>query len=71
MSSNSYDQMLIQNDLYKQELTKKNHEEYMKERQTSKMELEQKALTSKNQKEKNTNTSVKKMAALADMYRQY
>jgi len=71
MSSNSYDQMLIQNDLYKQELTKKNHEEYMKERQTSKMELEQKAITSKNQKEKNTNTSVKKMAALADMYRQY
>lgn len=71
MSSNSYDQMLIENDLYKQKLTDKNHENYMKERQTSKMWLEQQSQNAKDTKTKNTTSSVKKMAALADMYRQY
>ena len=63
--------MLIQNDLYKQKLTDKNHENYMKERQTSKMVVEQQSQNAKDKKTKNTTESVKKMAALADMYRQY
>ena len=71
MSTNPYDQTLIQNDLYKQELSKKTHEDYMKNRQVWGMQLEQKKQTAKDPVTKNSTDSIKKMWALADMYRQY
>ena len=71
MSTNPYDQMLIQDDMYKQELTKQKHENFVQERQAGRMELEQRTQNATDPKVKATNSSVKSMAALADMYRQY
>jgi hypothetical protein len=33
MSGNSFEQMLLQDDMYSKELTKKKHEDFVKERQ--------------------------------------
>lgn len=71
MSNSSYDQMLIQDDMYKQELKKQNHDKFLEARQQAKMALENYSQTLKNQQERNYNASMKRMGALADMYRQY
>lgn len=71
MSSNPYNQKLIQDDLHRQELSKKTHQDFMDQRQAGRMQLEQQIQTTKSSSKKNRTNSVKKMWALADMYRQY
>lgn len=71
MSSNPYNQKLIQDDLHRQELNKKTHQDFMDQRQAGRMQLEQQVQTTKSSSKKNRTNSVKKMWALADMYRQY
>jgi len=71
ISDNSFEQMLLQDDMYSVELTKKKHEDFMKDRQNWRMEMKEKAKDSKFEKEKNTNTSMDRMGILADIYRQY
>ena len=71
MSDNSYDQKLIQDDLYKHELDKKTHQDFMAERQNGRMELYQKSKSTNSEVEKNKSQSQERMAALADMIREY
>lgn len=71
MSDDPFEQMLIQDDLHKSALSEQNHNNFMQQRQVWRMSLDAQALNTKDPKTKNTSTSVKKMWALADMYRQY
>ena len=71
MSDNTFEQMLLQDDMYSRELTKKKHEDFIEERQNWRMWLKEKAKDSKDEKEKNTNTSMDRLWVLADIYRQY
>lgn len=71
MSDDPFEQMLIQDDLHKSELANQNHQEFMQQRQQGRMSLDAQAINTKDPKTKNTSTSVKKMWALADLYRQY
>jgi len=71
MSSDPFQQKIIQDDLYAKKLDVKKHEQFVKDRQNGRMELKQKSKDSKVEKEKNANNSLSKMGALADIYRQY
>ena len=71
MSNDPFEQMLLQDDMHRAQLAEQQHQTFMQERQTWRMALDQQALTSKDPKTQNTSTSLKKMWALADMYRQY
>ena len=71
MSDDPFEQMLIQDDLHKSALSEQNHNNFMQQRQVWRMSLDAQALNTKDPKTKNTSNSVKKMWALADMYRQY
>ena len=71
MSDNSFEQILLQDDMYSQELTKEKHEDFMQDRQNSRMQLKENAKDSKSTKEKNMNTSMDRLGILADIYRQY
>lgn len=71
MSSNSFEQMLLQDDMYSKELTKKKHEDFVKERQNWRMQLKERAKDTKDEKQKNTNNSMDRLWILADIYRQY
>lgn len=71
LSDNPFEQMLLQDDMYSQELTKKKHEDFVKERQDWRMGLKERAKDSKSEKEKNTNNSMDRLWILADIYRQY
>ena len=71
MSGNSFEQMLLQDDMYSKELTKKKHEDFVKERQNWRMQLKERAKDTKDEKQKNTNNSMDRLWVLADIYRQY
>jgi len=71
MTDDPYEQMLIQDDLYKKKYNTKAHENFMSDRQNARMELHIKSNEAKDEKTKNTNNSLDKMGTLADMYRQY
>lgn len=71
MSGNSFEQMLLQDDMYSKELTKKKHEDFVKERQNWRMQLKERAKDTKDEKQKNTNNSMDRLWILADIYRQY
>jgi len=71
MSDNSFEQMLLQDDMYSKELTKKKHEDFVKERQNWRMQLKERAKDTKDEKQKNTNNSMGRLWILADIYRQY
>jgi hypothetical protein len=61
MSSNPYNQKLIQDDLHRQELSQKAHQDFMDQRQVGRMQLEQQIQTTKSDSKKNRTSSVKKM----------
>ena len=72
MSNNPYEQSLIQDDLYKYELNKKTHTDFMKNRQNARMEMNLRKTQAVNDpKTKNIMDSTDKMGALADMFREY
>lgn len=71
VSSDPYEQTLIQNDLYKRALDEKKHEDFVKERTQWKMELYERAKDSKNVVEKKDNTTLSRTGSLADMLRNY
>ena len=52
MSGNSFEQMLLQDDMYSKELTKKKHEDFVKERQNWRMQLKERAKDTKDEKQK-------------------
>ena len=71
VSSDPYEQTLIQNDLYKRALDEKKHEDFVKERTQWKMELYERAKDSKNVVQKRDNTTLSRTGSLADMLRNY
>ena len=72
MSSSPYEQSLIQDDMYKHELNKKTHTDFMKNRQSARMEMNlRKAQAVNDPKTKNVMDSTDRMGALADMFREY
>ena len=71
VSSDPYEQTLIQNDLYKRALDEKKHEDFVKERTQWKMELYERAKDSKNVVQKKDNTTLSRTGSLADMLRNY
>lgn len=71
LSDNPFEQMLLQDDMYSKELTKKKHEDFVKERQNWRMQLKERAKDTKDEKQKNTNNSMDRLWVLADIYRQY
>lgn len=72
MSDNPYEQSLIQDDLYKYELNKKTHTDFMKNRQNTRMEMNlRKAQAVNDPKTKNVMDSTDRMGALADIFREY
>jgi len=71
LSSNPYEQSLIQNDLYKKAIDDKAHTDYMDERNQAKMELYQKSVTSKSKDEAKYSNTQNRTWALADMLREY
>lgn len=71
MTSDPFQQKIIQDDLYGKKLNTKKHNQFVNERQKGRMEIKQRMQDSKTEKEKNTNNSIDKMGALADIYRQY
>lgn len=71
VSSDPYEQTLIQNDLYKRALDEKKHEDFVKERTQWKMELYERAKDSKSVVQKKDNTTLSRTGSLADMLRNY
>lgn len=71
VSSDPYEQTLIQNDLYKRALDEKKHEDFVKERTQWKMELYERAKDSKDVVQKKDNTTLSRTGSLADMLRNY
>jgi len=72
MSKDPYEQSLIQDDLYKYELNKKTHQDFMKDRQETRMQMNlRKAKAVNDPKTKNIMDSTDRMWALADMFREY
>ena len=71
VSSDPYEQTLIQNDLYKRALDEKKHEDFVQERTQWKMELYERAKDSKSVVQKKDNTTLSRTGSLADMLRNY
>lgn len=71
VSSDPYEQTLIQNDLYKRALDEKKHEDFVNERTQWKMELYERAKDSKSVVQKKDNTTLSRTGSLADMLRNY
>jgi hypothetical protein len=71
MTSDPFQQKIIQDDLYSKKLDTKKHDQFVNERQMGRMEIKQKMQDSKTEKEKNTNNSIDRIGAVADIYRQY
>lgn len=71
MSDNTYEQSLIENDLYKYEIKNQTHKNFMKERQNVRMEADLRGTESKDPKVKKTMDSLNRTGALADMFREY
>ncbi len=71
VSSDPYEQTLIQSDLYKKVLDEKKHEDFVKERTQWKMELYERAKDSKSVVQKKDNTTLSRTGSLADMLRNY
>ena len=71
LSNNTYEQSLIQNDLYKKAIDEKAHTDYMNDRNQWKMELYQKSITSKSPVDAKNSNRQNRTGALADMLREY
>ena len=71
VSSDPYEQTLIQNDLYKRALDEKKHDDFVQERTQWKMELYERAKDSKSVVQKKDNTTLSRTGSLADMLRNY
>lgn len=71
VSSDPYEQTLVQSDLYKRALDEKKHEDFVKERTQWKMELYERAKDAKSVVQKKDNTTLSRAGSLADMLRNY
>lgn len=71
LSSDPYEQSLIQDDLYKRTFNRKSHEDFMSNRQIFRMGLHKASKEAPDEKTQKTDDNIDKMGTLADMYRQY
>lgn len=71
LSSDPYEQSLIQDDLYKRTFNRKSHEEFMSNRQNLRMSLHKESKEAPDEKTQKTNDNLDRMGTLADLYRQY
>lgn len=69
-TSNSYEQKLIEQDLYKKEIENKKHDEFVKSRQNTKMSINQMTYEAKDEKQKKNLTARNRTWEVADMLRE-